>query len=190
MPVDGRTGPDRQPDLPDDQSGTPGRGPGSPAVTAETRTRSEYYAALRAADPDRPRAAADAPPARSAWEAPGVAGHADRPQPESLRIPPERAVHILDGDATGGGHRHGTGRAAKTEFPASWSDQEILDRITDVARNPDVTPLPQAWNHRWLTRGQREGVEIVAVAQSDGRIWSAWPLEGGAGVVRNPTEAT
>ena len=198
MPVDGRSTPDRQPDRPDQPVTGEGIhcGTDSPAVVAETRTRAAYYAALRAADPGRLRAAADTAAAdtaaarRSAWEAPGLADHPARPGPDSFHLPPERAVHILDGDASGGGHRHGTGRARKTEFPADWSDQKITDTITHVAQYPDSAPLHQAWNNRWLTRGTREGVDIVVIAQADGRIWSAWPLEGGAGVVRNPTEAT
>jgi hypothetical protein len=190
MPVEGRSAPDRRPDQPATEEGAH-REMDGPAVVGETRTRAAYYAALRAADPDRPRAATDGAAARrSAWEAPGLADHPARPGPDSLHLPPERAVHILDGDASGGGHRHGTGRARKTEFPADWGDQKITDTITDVARYPDSAPLHQAWNNRWLARGIREGVDIVVIAQADGRIWSAWPLEGGAGVVRNPTEAT
>jgi hypothetical protein len=102
---------------------------------------------------------------------------------------PERAAHILDGDATGGGHRHGTGRPGKTEFPAGWPDQKIIENVVGVARHPDTAPVIQAWNSRWQTRGLRDDVDIVVIVESDGRIWSAWPLEGGPGVVRNPKKA-
>jgi hypothetical protein len=159
-------------------------------VVAETRSRAEYYAALRAADPDRARSSGDGAARGSAWEAPGLVDHPGRPRAESLHLPPDRATHILDGDDTGGGHRSGTGRTGKTEFPASWSDHKIADSVTDVARNPDRTPLHQEWNDRWLTQGNRDGVDIVVIARPDGTIWTAWPLEGGTGVVRNPKEAT
>jgi hypothetical protein len=163
MAVDGRS---RPADVPG-EGGAAGQADvdGAPGA-AETRSRAEYYAALRAADPDRP------------------------PRPESLRLEPDRAAHILDGDDTGGGHRSGTGRPGKTEFPADWNDHKITEHVTDVAKNPDRSPVHQAWNDRWLARGQRDGVDIVVIAQSDGRIWTAWPLEGGAGVVRNPKEVT
>jgi hypothetical protein len=133
--------------------------------------------------PDRDRA-------RSGWKRPGVADHPDRPPPDSFRIPPERAAHILDGDATGGGHRHGTGRPGKTEFPATWDDSKVIDNVVDVARYPDGVPVQQAWNDRWQARGVRSDVDIVVIVERDGRIWSGWPLEGGPGVVRNPKKGT
>ena len=115
----------------------------------------------------------------------------DRPADDRIRVSPERAAHILDGDSTrnGGGHRHGTGRPGKTEFPASWDDQKVLDTVLDVARRPDRPPVRQEWNGRWVARGTREDVEIAVVMASDGRIWTGWPLPGGAGVVKNPEEA-
>ena len=79
----------------------------------------------------------------------------------------ERARHILDGDATGGGHRHGTGRPGKTEFPANWTDQKISENVIDVARYPDTAPISQAWNGRWLTRGTRDDVSIAVIVQGE-----------------------
>jgi len=46
---------------------------------------------------------------------------------------PERRRHILDGDRTGGGHRAGTGRPGRSEFPTDWSDKKIIHEISDVA---------------------------------------------------------
>src|SRR5215470_6899940 len=89
-------------------------------------------------DPDRaPRAAADqrdTPSACSGWDALDTPG---RPPLDALRLTADRAAHILDGDATGGGHRHGTGRPGKTEFPAGWDDATITGNIAAVARDPD-----------------------------------------------------
>jgi hypothetical protein len=98
----------------------------------------------------------------------------------------QRRIHILDGDETGGGHRHGTGRPDKTEFPADWSDDRIVDAILAVARNPDEAPERHDWNGRWLASGQHDGVTIYAVIESDGRVWTAWPDEGSPGVTKNP----
>jgi hypothetical protein len=122
-------------------------------MLAETRCRSEYYEALRAADgypaatEDEPESTRSSEARSSGWEKPGVADHPDRPPPESFRIPPERAAHILDGDATGGGHRHGTGRPGKTEFPASWDDKKIMDSVLSVSRSPDSAEFQR--NGRW-----------------------------------------
>jgi len=96
-------------------------------------------------------------------------------------------MHILDGDQWGGGHRPGTGRPEKTEFPASWDDSQIVDHSTDVARSPDVPPVLQP-NHRWRVFGERDGVGITVIVLPDGRIWAAWPEEGSPGVIRNPKE--
>jgi len=136
--------------------------------------------------PDRPAVRAElaeAPPARSAWHAVYAPG---RPPLDALHVDRERATHILDGDATGGGHRHGTGTPGKTEFPADWDDATIMGNIAAVARVPDsVEHQP---NGRWFTRGECDSISIVVIVNPDGAIWTAWPEEGRPGVVRNPSE--
>jgi len=160
---------------------------------AETRGRAEYYEALGATDQQpasadgHPRHTADGPTSSSAWEEVPEEDRASRPGADSLCLSPERATHILDGDQWGGGHRPGTGRPEKTEFPASWDDSRIVDHITDVARSPDVPPVLQP-NQRWRVLGERDGVGITVIVQPDGRIWAAWPEEGSPGVIRNPKE--
>ena len=112
----------------------------------------------------------------------------DRPPLDRIRVSPERAADILDGDSTGngGGHRHGTGRPGKTEFPASWDDQKVLDTVLDVARLPDRPPVNQDRNNRWLCTGMRDSVEASVIVLPDGEVWTAWPEEDSPGVVRNP----
>jgi hypothetical protein len=166
------------------------------AAPAETRTRAEYYEVLRAADDGSGQADENHPQAdtgtdrhadsgtkRSGWD--GVDAE-DRPALDELHITPERVKHILDGDSTGGGHRHGTGKPGKTEFPASWDDEKIIDTLLDVARRPGRVPGHQEWNDRWVARGTRDDVEIAVVVTRDGSVWSGWPLPGGPGVVKNP----
>jgi hypothetical protein len=156
---------------------------------AEARNRAEYYDALRTAIPeqgDRKDPTTGAATGRAGWDAIDAA---NRPPLDRLSISAERALHILDGDARGGGHRHGTGRPGKTEFPADWDDAKILGAIRDVARAPAEPPIYQSWNSRWLARGTRDDVEIVAIVAHDGRIWSGWPRPGGPGVARNPEDA-
>ena len=168
------------------RSASGGDAPAARTEPAEHRTRAEYYEALRAAAPvDGQRAAADARPDHSGWDAVEAE---KRPPLDSLRVSPERAKHILDGDSHGGGHRHGTGRPGKTEFPANWSDEKITDTLLDVANRPDQQPKHQEWKNNWVARGTRDDVEVVAVIAGDGQIWSGWPKAGGPGVVKNPKE--
>jgi hypothetical protein len=165
--------------------------PAARAELAEPRSRAEYCESLRGADGrsvrtgDNQHETADPRTDRSGWD---EIEAENRPSLDQLRITAERITHILDGDATGGGHRHGTGRAGKTEFPADWDDEKITDALLDVARRPDHQPGHQRWNDRWVARGMRDDVEIVVVIAGDGRIWTGWPNPGGLGVVKNPEE--
>ena len=156
------------------------------AELAEPRTRAENYLALRAAVDQQARAVDSAGASaetvtRSAWD---NADALARPPLDALRIPPERAIHILDGDATGGGHRYGTGSPGKTEFPASWDEDKITDSILSVARSPDSAILQR--NGRWKAEGVRDEVMLTVIITADGRIWSAYPLPGSPGVRQNP----
>ncbi len=184
--------------------------PAARSGPAETRTREEYYEVLRAADGRAEDAGHEAAGERheaggSRHEAGGsrhVAGGSrheaggwdsvdasERPPPDALHVSDERRMHILDGDPNGGGgHRHGVGNPGKTEFPATWNDEKIIDAVLDVARRPDQPPIRQEWNHRWVARGMRDQVGIVVVIAPDGRIWTGWPLPGSPGVVKNPKE--
>ncbi len=101
-------------------------------------------------------------------------------------MPTGRAIHILDGDATGGGHRYGTGTPGKTEFPASWDEDKITDSILSVARAPDSAILQR--NGRWKAEGVRDEVMLAVIIMADGRIWSAYPLPGSPGVRQNPRD--
>ena len=175
---------------------------------AEPRTRQEVYEALRAADgrpvqgsdnqrapaearTDAPDARTDAPADprtdRSGWDAIDAE---ERPPPDAFRVSSERTVHILDGNSTGGGHRHGVGSPEKTEFPAIWDDKKIMGNVLDVARRPDSPPVLQHRNDRWVCTGTRESVEVSVVVLRSGEVWTAWPEEGSPGVHRNPRKET
>jgi hypothetical protein len=122
------------------------------------------------------------------WDAPQVKDHPHRPERDAIRIPADCARHILDGDGPGtpgGGHRHGTGRPGKTEFPASWPDSKVMRVLIDAARKPDQVRW-QDFNFRWLVEAEREKVRIWAVVLPDGRVHTAWPEPGGPGVRQNP----
>jgi Bacterial EndoU nuclease len=137
---------------------------------------------------DAPPSDEDHAPGSGAWDEAGVASHLDRPEVREIWLPGDRRAHILDGDgpgSPGGGHRHGTGRPGKTEFPAGWDDDKIVSVVEDVARSPD-TAVWQGFNSRWRVTGEREGVAVTSIVRPDGKIWSAWPEPGGAGVKQNP----
>jgi hypothetical protein len=154
--------------LPSRLSGLPASHPSSP----------DYRADQGNALPGRP-----AEPGRG-WEQPAVEGQNERPGPDRVRLAEDRQRHILVGDATGGGHRHGTARPGATEFPASWGDDTISAVAVDIARSPDKAELQR--NGRWKAQGERGGVDVVVIVRPDGLIWTAYPLPGGPGVAHNP----
>lgn len=125
------------------------------------------------------------------WDVAELADHPDRPDPEAIHLPDDRRSHILDGNPNhhGGGHRHGTERAGKTEFPQRWDDDTACAYISEIARQPDTVPHQQD-NRRWVCTGTRDGVEVVVIVWPEGKIWSAWPEPGGDGVILNPPKET
>jgi hypothetical protein len=95
------------------------------------------------------------------------------PPPDDITTNPDDREHILDGDDAGGGHRPGTGKSGKSEFPSDWDDDKIVKEIEDVARNPDHPPEQQGG--RWVATGERDGVEIRVVIRGDGSIRTGYP---------------
>jgi hypothetical protein len=92
-----------------------------------------------------------------------------------------RRRHILDGDATGGGHRAGTGIPGKSEFPAWWSDDQVMHHISDVATDPAAFRRA-ARGGGTIVEGTRDGVSIRVVLDSDSRIVTGFPTSA----PRNP----
>jgi Bacterial EndoU nuclease len=83
-------------------------------------------------------------------------------------------VHILAGDIRGGGHRFGTSRG-KSEFPQSWSDDDIIAAIEDVANDPASVRLPGRGG-RIILIGMRKSVSITVVANPEsGFIVTGFP---------------
>jgi RHS repeat-associated protein len=97
------------------------------------------------------------------------------------------ATHILDGDGPdkGGGHRAGTGKPGKSEFPAGWTDEKILGEVSDVATSPDSTHTIGNGG-RTISTGTRGGIDITTVTEpvgpKGGRIVTGFPTN----VPRNP----
>ncbi len=87
---------------------------------------------------------------------------------------PERRTHILDGDATGGGHRAGSG-LGKSEFPAGWSDDQTMHHISDVATDPSL-PWTIQTNGNIRITGVRDSTTISVILNPHHgyQIWTAW----------------
>lgn len=126
---------------------------------------------------------ADAP---SAWGTPGVSDHPNRPPADRIRLPPDRLAHILDGDSPGqgGGHRYGTGRPGKTEFPPDWDEQRIASAVLHTACRPQQARYQE--HGTWIVRRSVDQVDIWAVVRPDGRVWTAYPDPDSPGVTTNP----
>src|ERR1700759_1715667 len=74
---------------------------------SESRSREEYYEALRVASAGQAADDSDEGDGaeRSGWDS---VEDEDRPKTEDIHVTPERTTHILDGEpGGGGGHRHG-----------------------------------------------------------------------------------
>jgi hypothetical protein len=101
-------------------------------------------------------------------------------------LDPQGEHHVLEGDGpnAGGGHRSGTGKPGKSEFPANWSDDKINGEISDVATDPGSTRTTQP-NGRIKIQGTRDGVDITVIVEPDrkgGRIVTGFPTN----TPRNP----
>lgn len=101
--------------------------------------------------------------------------------------------HILDGEGgSQGGHRAGTGVPGKSEFPAHWSDRDILEVTEQIARTtePVKGPYPSADSTgvkfpSWEYVGEHDGVRVRVHVLADGRIRTAYPVDG-ASLITNP----
>ena len=116
---------------------------------------------------------------------------ANRPSLTPSASVPERITHILDGDADGGGggHRHGVGKPGKTEFPANWDDEKVIDhRAGCSARKPDTPPvlIRTGMNLGFVLALVTTLKSTAVIVLRNGEVWTGWPEEGGPGVVRNP----
>lgn len=103
-----------------------------------------------------------------------------------VTISDERAKHILEGDGPGkpgGGHRPGTGKPGKSEFPSGWSDEKIIDSVVGVANDSSSSRGPRQGNGNVPVRGTRDGVDIeVIVNPGNNTIVTGYPTN----VSRNP----
>jgi hypothetical protein len=100
-----------------------------------------------------------------------------------------RITHILvgDGPKKGGGHRSGIGKRGKTEFPADWSDDDIIRRVMRTATQPARVKLNRFGGYE--CQRELDGVTVTVVVGAYGDVITAWPEPGGRGVVDNRARA-
>jgi hypothetical protein len=95
--------------------------------------------------------------------------------------PPGRWVRDLV--LWGGGHGPGQGGPGKREFPAHWSDDEVVERCMAVSRNPAGAVALPGGGFRAVA--DVDGVRLGVVVTRAGRIRTAYPVAG-EGVVQHP----
>lgn len=94
------------------------------------------------------------------------------------RISPKGIIHILDGDATGGGHGAGRGIPGKSEFPARWTDRQVIRYISDIIKDPNSRWIKQPGRppNRWRIEGTRDGINIRIIVEPQGQgVITAFP---------------
>ncbi|WGL27035.1 EndoU domain-containing protein [Pectobacterium brasiliense] len=72
---------------------------------------------------------------------------------DKVDLTEHRKEHILNR------HRHGANKPDKTEFPAHWSDDDILHHVSDVATDPSSASGVGKWDSPYVT-GMRDGIDI------------------------------
>ena len=100
-------------------------------------------------------------------------------------ISAERRVHILYGDATGGGHKFGTGKPCKSEFPKHWDDEAIIKEISLIAANDNLN-WEQQRNGYYVSEQKVGTVKLrVVKGRENKQVITAYPTNTG----RNPCPA-
>lgn len=101
---------------------------------------------------------------------------------KTIRLSDQRRTHILYGDRTGGGHLAGINAPCKSEFPKTWSEQKVVDEITTIAANDNLS-WKQQQNGFHVADQMVEGVKVRVVlnARKD-EIITAYPTN----TTRNP----
>lgn len=94
----------------------------------------------------------------------------------------ERRVHILYGDAKGGGHFHGVGKPCASEFPADWSEEDVVETVKQLAANDNLN-WKQQKNGNYVAEAPVSALQVRVVLNRDrSKIVTAYPVN----VQRNP----
>ena len=100
-------------------------------------------------------------------------------------LSPSARTHILYGDAKGGGHLHGVGTACKSEFPASWDADKVIQTIQLIAANDNLNWRRES-NGYYVAEQKQDGINVrVVLDREKDDIVTAYPVGG----PRNPCPA-
>ncbi len=98
----------------------------------------------------------------------------------------QRTQHILLGDAAGGGHLW-PGSPGKSAFPSTWSREQIMHNVSDLATDSTATWTQLSGKPgadftasgkpvRWAVEGTRDGVPVRVIVEPRGEgIITAYP---------------
>jgi Bacterial EndoU nuclease len=104
------------------------------------------------------------------------------PHPDPAQISGDNArAHIIWGERdgrAGGGHYYESYQPDKTVFPKSWTPDDIMRNLEDVAKNPDMTPVWQPKYKTFLMTGTRHGVTMNVTVDPEGNIVTGFPTAG------------
>ncbi len=105
---------------------------------------------------------------------------------EQITISERARIHILQGDSRGGGHQFAAGKPCKSEFPADWNEDEIIEQIEKIAANDNLAWKRQKNGYHVAEQSAEDGtrVRVVLNARRDDVI-TAYPVN----VRRNPCPA-
>ena len=100
-------------------------------------------------------------------------------------ISPQRRIHILYGDATGGGHLYGAGKPCKSEFPKHWDEDTVIKEVEVIAANDNLN-WEQQRNGYYVTEQKVGTVKVrVVKGRNNEKVITAYPVNTG----RNPCPA-
>ncbi len=106
----------------------------------------------------------------------------DGGHPDVVHVSDQRRTHILYGDETGGGHRHGLGKACKSEFPVDWDDARIITTVKRVAANDNLDWKKENFG-LYTAEEMVDGVKVKVVLNKEkASVITAYPVN----VTRNP----
>jgi hypothetical protein len=71
-----------------------------------------------------------------------------------------RTTHILYGDSTGGGHLW-PGGAGKTALPESWDANKVMNTISDIATDPNLSWKAQTGSGGLYTKSGKPARFVV-----------------------------
>lgn len=105
-----------------------------------------------------------------------------KPPVRAAVVTEQRKIHILYGDATGGGHLYGMNKPCTSEFPPEWRADDIIARVTAHAANDNLGWKKQK-NGNYAAEAADRGLKIRIVVNADRtEVVTAYPVN----VKRNP----